>query len=225
MIFHAIADLTEDAEAPRARRHALEGLRIGVPQDALTAATPAIRDAIEEELEVMIRAGAVRRDITLPDSEAAHAAWLTMVLAESAAYHRLHLETAPEAIGDDVRPFLMAGLLLPARRYIAAARVRRAWCSAVKTALAGIDLLATPALPNIAPPCGAETMETGLGIRPVRDAMVHLQWPANFLGWPSLAVPCTRTVADMPVGLMLTGEAGSDEHLLAVGEHLEEARQ
>jgi aspartyl-tRNA(Asn)/glutamyl-tRNA(Gln) amidotransferase subunit A len=206
---------------PASRPRSIEGVRVGVPRALADAAEPRVRAVFERALEALRALGAEVVDYALSDVERARRAWLAIVLAESAAYHRRHLREAAERIGDDVRPFLLAGLLIRADTYLDAQRVRRYWTERVAAELGAIDIIATPTLPTIAPRRDEAAVETGHGAMPVRDAMVFYQWPANLLGWPSLSVPCRKRVDGMPVGLLLTGRPYDEAALLDVGAAFE----
>jgi aspartyl-tRNA(Asn)/glutamyl-tRNA(Gln) amidotransferase subunit A len=206
---------------PASQPRSLEGVRVGVPRALAEAAEPRVRAVFERALEALRALGAEVVDHALSDVERARRAWLAIVLAESAAYHRRHLREAVERIGDDVRPFLLAGALIRADTYLDAQRVRRYWAERTAAELGVIDLVATPTLPAVAPRRDETAVETGHGPMPVRDAMVFYQWPANLLGWPSLSVPCRERVDGMPVGLLLTGRPYGEAALLDAGAAFE----
>jgi len=203
----------------------LRDVRLGVPWDLANAAEARVREAFEGALATLGELGAKVRDLALPNVERARLAWLTIVLAETAAYHRRHLREAASRIGADVRPYLMAGALVAADRYLDAQRWRRHWADEIDAATSAIDVVVTPTLPTVAPEVGQAEVATGQGSMAVRDAMVFYQWPANLLGWPSISVPCAQRIDGLPVGLMLTGRPWTEASLLAIAAAFEASAQ
>jgi aspartyl-tRNA(Asn)/glutamyl-tRNA(Gln) amidotransferase subunit A len=185
-----------------------------VPTELLDSADSSTRVTFGRFVE-RIGPGASIHPVHLPDHAAAHAAWLTILLAESAAYHATTLRRTPELIGADVRPFLLAGSLIGADRYLAAQRFRADWLLRLDAALGGADAFLHPTLPGSPPLRGAEEMLINGTPAPVRDALVRFEWPANLSGWPALAFPAEPPDgAEPPFSLMLTGRPGSELALL-----------
>ncbi|WP_137391056.1 amidase [Rhodoligotrophos defluvii] len=203
------------------------GLRIGVPIDLMAAASLEVAEAFGHVLRRIEAMGARIHEVEFPDLAMARRAWLTILLAESAAYHKRNMETHPQRIGPDVRPFLLAGLLIDSTQYLQAQRFRRQWRDRVGAMMGELDVLAHPVFPVPTPRRGQAEVETGAGLMSTRDALVLYQWPANLLGWPSLALPCPERVDGQPLGLMLTAKPFAEAGLLALGRQIEErsARQ
>lgn len=105
----------------------LQGLRIGLPEELVRAADSSTQRVFNAVIRQLRRVGAFVRPLAYPDMTAARQAWLTIILAESATYHRTNLEKSPDRIDPGVRPFLLAGTLLEARQYLDAQRFRAHW--------------------------------------------------------------------------------------------------
>jgi len=189
-------------------------MRIAIPENLLEAACSEVRAAFESSLGWFRRRGAKIETFRMPDLALARSAWLTILLAESAAYHRPTLEKTPEAIGDDIRPFLLAGLLIDASTYLGAQRFRREWANGMRAMMRDLDILAHPTFPMATPLRDQSEVETGAGPMSVRDAMVLYQWPANLLGWPALAIPCLEVIEGMPFSIMVTCKPNRDIELI-----------
>ncbi|HET7410492.1 MAG TPA: amidase, partial [Paracoccaceae bacterium] len=174
-------------------------------------------------LERLRDAGARLQPFRILDAGSARAAWLTIIVAESAAYHAEHLRLSPDAISPDVRLFLEAGTEISAQTYLRAQQFRRAWIGEVAAEMEGLDAIVTPTLPDVAPPIGSETLSLNRGETPLRDAFVHFQWPANLLGAPSISLPGSLPEGALPFGLMLTGLPGRDSDLISVALAVEAA--
>ncbi|WP_445504661.1 amidase, partial [Microvirga sp. G4-2] len=188
---------------------------VGVPRTLIAAASTDAQSAFDATIRDFERLGATISLIDLPDLEAAHRAWLTIFLAESAAYHRSNLLHHAELIDPGVRPFLLAGTLIEAGQY-EAQRFRRQWSEAVHEVLADVDVLVNPTLPAAVPRRTDLHVSGAQGQMSVRDAMVFYQWPANLLGWPSIAIPTTERLDGLPFSAMLTGKPYAEARLLAI---------
>jgi aspartyl-tRNA(Asn)/glutamyl-tRNA(Gln) amidotransferase subunit A len=201
-------------------------LRVGIPRTLVAAASLDAQAAFEAAIDGFVGLGATISFIDLPELEAAHRTWLTILLAESAAYHRSNLLYRADQIDPGVRPFLLAGTLIETGQYLDAQRFRRQWSETLLGILADADVLLTPTLPTAVPRREDLYVVTAESQMSVRDAMVFYQWPANLLGWPSISVPTTQRIDGLPASVMLTGKPHTEAHLLAIAqafEHLQEA--
>lgn len=148
---------------PRTRTQPQSRMRIALSKDLLEAAGSEVRAAFESSLGWFRRRGAEIETFLIPDLALARRAWLTILLAESVAYHRPTLEKTPEVIGDDIRPFLLAGLLIDASTYLGAQRFRREWASRMRAMMRDLDILAHPTFPMATPLRDQSEVETGGG--------------------------------------------------------------
>ena len=107
--------------------------------------------------------------------------------------------------------------------YAEAARQQRQVREAFDGALAGVDVLATPAVAIPAPRIGQlDAATTGLP-ETVQAALTRLTCATNFSGHPSLTVPCGRTQLGLPVGVQLIGRYRDEAVLYRAGQALDDA--
>ena len=112
---------------------------------------------------------------------------------------------------------------MPAWAYAEAARQQRQAREAFDGALAGVDVLATPAVAIPAPRIGQlDAATTGLP-ETVQAALTRLTGATNFSGHPSLTVPCGRTQLGLPVGVQLIGRYWDETVLYRAGQALDDA--
>ena len=213
-----------------ALRVSWRGLRIGVPYAWLEeagdsapvtgglATAASVRDSFGRALECARALGATVVPVDLGSADAATAVNRLIALPESAAWHAPHLWISPERYGRRVRTRLLAGRLVGAEAYLQAQRLRALLCRRYAAALRpphGVQLIATPTLPTIAPPLGAPPAH-GL-------ALLRFCAPFNVVGWPAITLPCGRSPEGLPIGLQLASAPWADEALLAVAAELEAA--
>jgi Asp-tRNA(Asn)/Glu-tRNA(Gln) amidotransferase A subunit family amidase len=198
------------------------GLRVGVPTNFFfERVDPEIIDAVRTALAVLVDAGAVLVDVTVPDVELTLDVITTIVGVEAAAIHQEHIRTVPERYTADTRKRLLAGELISGTSYVNAQRARRLIVDGFRTAFADVDVIATPTLPITAPPFGAETALVAGVEMPVMAALNPLTAPANAAGLPALAVPCGFSAAGLPVSLQLIGRPFDEATLLRAGQSYE----
>ena len=199
----AMIDATFRAQPPPP--HAMVGwVEVGTAAEVSTAARAALGCA-----------GVAVRPVTLPNFAAAFSAALTIIGAETwAAFGRL---AGCERLGADVRTRLAAAQAISAAEVAAAETVQRTWRAEIDTALADLDALALPTLPDL--PLTLAAAEDA-------RAALHSSWcvrPFNLSGHPAITLPIA--VQGVPAGLQLVGRAHWDEALCALARSVESALQ
>jgi aspartyl-tRNA(Asn)/glutamyl-tRNA(Gln) amidotransferase subunit A len=201
------------------------GLRIGVVRDNVSEdVAPAVRAACEEAIEALReQAGGEVREIELADIEPAALATVLIANTEGLAgvtpeqLNALDPELSP--IG---RGLLKYRMLLPAAAGVKAAQVRALMRRRLAAAFAGVDLIAWPTVPAVAPPLAAPLVELPSGTLTADQANVRGAGLANLTGIPAISVPVGLSDG-MPIGLQLQAAWGRDELLLDAAEALERA--
>jgi aspartyl-tRNA(Asn)/glutamyl-tRNA(Gln) amidotransferase subunit A len=201
------------------------GLRIGIVRDNVSEdVAPAVRAACEEAIEALReQAGGEVREIELADIEPAALATVLIANTEGLAgvtpeqLNALDPELSP--IG---RGLLKYRMLLPAAAGVKAAQVRALMRRRLAAAFAGVDLIAWPTVPAVAPPLAAPLVELPSGTLTADQANVRGAGLANLTGIPAISVPVGLSDG-MPIGLQLQAAWGRDELLLDAAEALERA--
>jgi amidase len=148
--------------------------------------------------------------ISLPSFAAAFSAGLKIIGAETwrAFGHLIECR----ALGADVRARLLASRHITADELLAAETVRETFRKEVDAALAQMDALALPTLPD-APLSLAAAVDPRAALG--STALVR---PFNLSGHPAITLPLTA--AGLPAGLQLVGRAGGDEALCALARRV-----
>lgn len=201
------------------------------PQDLTVGFSPAdfsdypdepLRPALREALEVFRKTGVKVKEIELPDLPYS-AAISTIIATEGATIFADLIEDGRIDSLNDTRQVagLRAGLEVAARDYLQAMRIRRQVQQAMSRLFEEVDVVLSPARYSLAPPVsqpldqpsGATGSTKGRGTRAIVSA-------GNLAGLPALVLPCgfgQASSAKLPVAVLLTGRAFSENTLLRIG--------
>ena len=234
-------ELPAPVELPTDER--LDGLRIGVPRQALAleAIAPGVRAAFEAVLERARELGADVGECELPLSfDYGLPCYYLIAPAEASSnlarydgvrfgrrsagttYREMVERTRDEGFGDEPKRRIMLGTYaLSAGYYDAyygqAQRVRTLVVREHAAAFERFDVLATPTSPTVAFPIGDRAADPL-----AMYACDLLTIPSCLAGLPGLNVPCGFS-DDLPVGLQLIGPQFGENTLFRAGHALERA--
>jgi aspartyl-tRNA(Asn)/glutamyl-tRNA(Gln) amidotransferase subunit A len=201
------------AGAPRAPVRRLRELRLGIPRKPYFARIhPEAEQAVLGALRVLASVTAGAEEIELPTLPAFEKwqdlpkSYAIIISAEAYTFHRGMLTKHPERYHPATRRSLDGGAAIPAADYIEARRDMDLLRGQSNRLFAEADILITPTAP-------APAFELG---KPASLVFLRNCAPWNLYGLPSISVPCGFSGEGLPVGLQLTGRAGSDALLLAL---------
>jgi aspartyl-tRNA(Asn)/glutamyl-tRNA(Gln) amidotransferase subunit A len=203
----------------------VKGLRVGVPMSYFTEdIDPAVGAALTESIKAIESLGCEIVPVALPDLAPIDAAGTHIIAAEAAAYHGNWLRTRAEKYSPQVRARLERGLAIPAARYIDALRMRGpALTEFSRAVFSKVDVLHAPCIPIPTPTIA----ETDVGGSPTMDRtlalMTRFMRPFNYLGLPSLALPCGFLASGLPVGMQLVGRPFAEDTILRLGHAFQRA--
>ena len=207
-----------------ATKGSLKGLRIGVPTafyvDDLDAEVARVLD---ETIATLKREGAEIVLVELPDQRQLSAASQIVLAVEAAAFHKRWMIERLEDYGPQVRMRLENGLAIPAITYLEAMRWRGPALSAHAEAVAGVDAVIAPVSPVPAPTIAESDVGGGAGAEAVIQRLTRFTRPVNYLGLPSLALPCGFARNGLPVGMQLIGRSFDEATLLRIGAAFQRA--
>ncbi len=195
----------------------MAGLRLGMVEELFwDDLSPGIGEAADRAIDELVRAGARKVPLTVPE------------LAAAAALHAEGGVAAPELrafLVNNLSPWLETVDPVVARRMAAVkdlsaedylnrfARLQVMARSANDT-LAAVDVLVSPTV-AITPPT-TEGIADGNAYAAANMAALRNTSPANYLGLCAVTLPCGLDAAGMPVGLQLNARGGTEERLLAI---------
>jgi aspartyl-tRNA(Asn)/glutamyl-tRNA(Gln) amidotransferase subunit A len=225
----------------------LRGLRVGVPREYFgDGLENGVRDAVLKAIAVFESLGAVRVDISLPNTALSIPAYYVIAPAEAssnlARYDAVRYGTRVQehgnledmsarsrthGFGDEVRKRIMIGTYVLSHGYydayyLQAQRVRRLIAQGFQQAFASqCDVILGPVSPTVAPAIGSVT----------RDATT--EWlgdiytlGVNLAGLPGMSIPCGFAPGHkqqaLPVGLQLIGNYFDEARLLAIAHQYQQ---
>jgi len=229
-----LADIAIESPLPELHPRSL---RLGVLREqGLATLDPAVRDVVENSLEVLARAGIELVDVRIDGLDTLNGAiGFPVVLYEfvrdlpaylDAANSTITLRDIMAAIGSpDVADIARLALDQPVSdaAYRGALDARTTLQAAYRRVFADsrIDALVFPTAPLPACPIGNDAvLVDGVSV-PVFAAYIQNTDPGSNAGVPGVTLPAGLTHDRLPVGIELDGPADCDRHLLAVARTIE----
>jgi aspartyl-tRNA(Asn)/glutamyl-tRNA(Gln) amidotransferase subunit A len=200
-------------------------LRVGIPNQFFhDDLDPAIATCIDEARRVLTSLGCQVVPIDIPDMRAAEVAATHVIAAEAATLHGNWLRTRPNDYSAQVRARLMRGLAVPASRYIDALRLRGELLqSFLGRVFDKVDVLHVPTLAIPVPTLAETDVGGGAGMDRILALLTRLQRPFNFLGLPSIALPCGLMPSGMPVSMQFAGRPFAEDVILHLAHAFQQA--
>jgi aspartyl-tRNA(Asn)/glutamyl-tRNA(Gln) amidotransferase subunit A len=199
-----------DTPSPTASRR----FRIGVLKGTREKVQPEVLQNFEKSLSVLREFSDVVEDLKLPDLPFDAAASIIIDAEGASAFEPLFENgsittlTAPE---DRLGGY--AGLVIPAKDYLRALRVRRIAAKALDGLLGEVDAIAAPSLPTVAWPIDQPFDK----VYPAFPGGTDISGAANLCGVPGLFMMNGQGEAGLPTSLQLTGRALGEAALLEIG--------
>lgn len=198
----------------------IAGLKIAVVEDwFLDGIDPEVLKTFEAALDVLKGLGASVTRIAVPEMAAIGTYTALVSRSEGAAIHANWMREYPQDYAVHLNARLYGGYSLPATFYIEALSRRgpllRAFC---ERALTPYHLVATPTLRTKVPTLA----ETDIDVDPGNwDRFMGVSAntrPFNYLGLPTLSVPCGFDSNGLPIGLQLSARPFAEARVLQAGD-------
>ena len=192
------------------------GLRLGVPKSYFyDPVSPEMAERVRASVEVYRRAGATIVEVAIPDIAATNPLTLLVTATEGAAAHMPWLTSRAGDYGPQTLARLVAGLLVPARAYLEALAWRRAITREFRDRVFGsCDVLHTPILVAAVPSIAEADIGANPGFAKAMTTMGHCTRPYNFMGLPSISMPCGFTANGLPAAFQLAARPFAEDLLL-----------
>jgi aspartyl-tRNA(Asn)/glutamyl-tRNA(Gln) amidotransferase subunit A len=199
----------------------LRGVRVGVPTSYFLDDVDApVQAAFEASLAVLAGRGATLLPLQLPLMDAISTYASVVSRIEGATIHAEWMRQHPHDFATHINARLFASLAIPATYYVEALSRRGPILKAFATEVFGeVDLLVAPTiricLPSIAAtdvdngPPGTEQAAMGISIN---------TRPFNYLGLPSMSIPCGFDPNGLPIGLQISGRPFAEGAVLQAAD-------
>jgi aspartyl-tRNA(Asn)/glutamyl-tRNA(Gln) amidotransferase subunit A len=202
----------------------LKGLKIGVPTSFYVDDLDAdVAKALDDTIAVLKREGADIVKVELPDQGQLTAACQIVLAVEAAAYHKRWLIERPQDYGPQVLMRLQNGLAIPGVLYLEAMRWRGPALAAHVAATSNVDAVLAPVAPVAAPTIAESDVGNSPNAEAVIQRLTRFTRPINYLGLPSLAIPCGFNGKGLPIGMQLIGRSFDEATLLTIGAAFQRA--
>src|SRR5499426_580285 len=185
--------------------HPVSAPRIALAPELLERASPDVAAHVQAVADAFVRAGATVSKVELPASfRGVHAAGLTVLEVEAAAYHAPAFARHADDYSHEMRSLIETGLRQTATVYVSANRARLAFRDDVMPLLEAHDALLSPTAPTPAP--------AGLGS--TGDGSFCAPW--SNAGVPAISLPSGIAASGLPHAIQLVQAAGASARLLGV---------
>jgi aspartyl-tRNA(Asn)/glutamyl-tRNA(Gln) amidotransferase subunit A len=216
-----------DAPVPDLRadiRGGLRGTRVGVMGGFITEPMgPGVKQAVTAAFEKLEGLGASVEPVELPFQPQARMVNGSIISAEAASYHQTTMESNPGDYDPATLERLAGGRRLLATSYVQALESRRRIRDQLLAVMDGLDLLALPMEPLVAPLIGGGEVTLGRRTTDVRGAVTKYTGLFNLTGFPAISLPCGFTPEGLPVGFQLVAKPLEEAALLRAAYAYEEA--
>lgn len=219
----------------------VRGLKVGLPREYFGfGLDPEVRAAVESAIELLTRAGAEVREISLPHTEYGVAAYYLIAPAEASSNlarydgvrfgHRdrtagelieMYSRSRAQGFGPEVKRRIIIGTYALSSGYYEAyyrkaSQVRALIIEDYRRAFAQCDLIVSPVTPTPAWPLGAKSDD------PLSMYLSDiLTIPTNLAGLPGMSMPCGFSGRGLPIGLQLQAGHFKEELMLRAAAELE----
>ena len=222
----------------------LRGLRVGLPKEYFVGGVQAeVAEAVRAAVKVLEEMGAVVREVSLPNTNIAISTYYIIAPAEASANLARfdgvrygpradagtlwdeYRKTRGAGFGPEVKRRIMLGTYALSTGYydayyLQAQKVRTLIKNDFDQAFADVDVIACPTTPTTAFKIG-EKVNDPLAMY-LEDAFTL---PANLAGIAGVSIPCGFDAAGLPIGLQLLSPAFTEERILRVAHHYQQATE
>jgi aspartyl-tRNA(Asn)/glutamyl-tRNA(Gln) amidotransferase subunit A len=198
----------------------IRGVSIGCPRNFYhDLLEPDVAMAFAEAVKTFGSLGVRVRDSDVPDMERLNALSSFILAVEGATLHRTWLEERPNDYADQVRARLEPGLLYPATRYVEAISLKepltREW---IDRAIGSNDCAVVPILSTSVPSIAETTKGSQDEITRIIGGVTRNTRAINYLGLPSVAVPCGFSANGLPIAVQIVGRPWAEALLLKIAD-------
>jgi len=203
----------------------VKGLRIGVPVNPeFGDVHPEVRAAHTASLARFEALGARVIEVRLPDPRLVYALTNLVNKSEASTIHARWMRERAADYSLSARNRLEAGFHVPVTCYLDAMRVRAKLVAAfVESVFGVVDMVHLPLLGMPVPTVEATEIRRTAGVPELLERITRYTRWVNYLGLPSLAMPCGFDATGLPVAFQLLGRPFAEATLFRTGHAYQQA--
>jgi aspartyl-tRNA(Asn)/glutamyl-tRNA(Gln) amidotransferase subunit A len=203
----------------------LKAQRLGVPSNFFFDDIDAsLRVQLDQALEVLTGLGLKAGSVGVPDLARTFAISDAVGKSEAASAHERWIRERPQDYSLFVRSRTEAGFHIPATTYLAGMALRGPLLrDFLGRAFDTADVVFAPVMAVQVPKLSATEAGNPADVSRVVLSLTRFTRPINFLGLPSLSVPCGFTANGMPAAFQLIGRPFSEGTLLRIAHAYQQA--
>ncbi len=224
--------LSAEAPVPRYSRavgKGIRGMKVGLLRGYFDETVEdEVRSALDEAVKTFQSLKMKVTEVSIPHLDLVPAVQMASSRSESTTDHDVYLRTRPRDYSSALLYGNIAGLLIPAKVFIQAQRVRRLICQEFEQALEKVDVIIAPTVPVPAPTieeCTKGYLERDGRRIPLLDKrgnyLMLSTIPFNVTGLPSMNVPCGFSALGLPIGMQIVGGLFREETVIQVAHSYE----
>lgn len=227
IIFDALCGTLDSSQAifgDLLKNRDLSNMKIGIPaayffddiDDQIKSNVLVTMDQLEE-----LGAKIIEVDLDLPEMK--NAMEISSAIDRSEAYtiNREIVHDTSNLLGDETRRRILQGAEYRAYEYLLAQELKLNLSAKYEAAFELVDAILTPTIPILPQKIGVESAMINGKNHVVRGALMRFTFVANYIGIPSITLPCGIAAAGLPIGAQLMGKWGNEAALYHIANELE----
>ncbi|VEF49242.1 glutamyl-tRNA(Gln) amidotransferase subunit A [Bacillus freudenreichii] len=210
-------------ESPKSN---LKNKKIGIPASYFyDEVDEEVKEKVLSLTEILENLGATVIDIHLDIPKMKEAMEISSAIDRSEAYliHREIVHDPGSLLGEVTRNRILQGSEYRAYEFVIAQNLKEEITAEYRRAFQKVDALLTPTVPILPTKIGEENISINGNIQSVRSALMRFTFLANYIGIPSITLPCGMSKSGLPIGAQLMGGWGKEETLYQISLQLETA--
>ena len=199
----------------------VRGLRLGIDRELIAAGTDAdMVRVVDEAAAMLVRLGAVRRDVRVPSLDVVVRDALSLCYVEASVAHEATYPSRAAEYGPVLAGALETGRSLDGLALTKILLRRAAFRGQLNALFRDIDLLILPAMDRATWTLAALTAAGRTP--PALEARLRFTAPFDMSGHPTLTLPGGKTANGLPVGFQLVGRHMEEALVLRAGHAFQE---
>lgn len=199
----------------------VRGVRIGVPENFFFEnADGEVQQAVDAAMQVLRSAGATLVPVSLPHMDAVNTYASVLSRVEAATIHGQWMRERPGDYSVHLSARLYGGLAIPGTYYVEALSRRGPILKAVADSVFGkADVFIAPTIRSKVPTLAETDIDSGRpGAIDAFNAVSVNTRAINYLGLPSVSIPCGLDSNGIPIGLMIQGRPFGEGRILRIAD-------